>query len=124
MSKEVTVVKGRIRQQFSDEEKKRLISEFKNSGMSLNAFAKSRGIAPPNLSVWNRKFENMSDEVQDSTESRALEIAHTHTQTLTQEIYDALKTENQVLKQQIASVRHAYGQKLVEIEMARMGQTS
>lgn len=106
MSKELTVVTGKMRQSYAEEEKRRIVAESYQSGLSLNKFAARAGIAPPTLCLWRKQFKSSCALQQD--------ILVQSDDNLTERV-KKLESENRTL-------RMVFGQKLIELEMARISQ--
>ncbi len=124
MSKEVTVIRGKMRQSFSEEEKRRIVAESQHSELSLNKFAKSVGIAAPTLSVWRRQLKHSCAE--DHPQPTHKPTASTSLSTVTIEAtisnrMQDLESENRQLKNDLSTFKMAFGKKLVELEMLRLG---
>lgn len=124
MSKEVQVIRGKMRQSFSDEEKRRIVAESQHSELSLTKFAKSVGIAAPTLSVWRKQLKRScaedhpqpTHEMSGSTSLSTLPIESS----LLNRMQD-LESENRQLKNDLSTFKMAFGKKLVELEMLRLG---
>lgn len=69
MSKEVQVISGRMKQICGEEQKRILVEASYASGLSLNQFAKERGISPASLCQWRKKYpEGMRKEPKPEAE--------------------------------------------------------
>jgi len=101
MSKEVQVVPGRIKMLSNEETKKKLVIESYQSGLSLNQFAKQRGISPASLCLWRKKYPS-SEFTSTGGE------------------LDALRSENEALKRELVRVKAYLGHKIFEFEGAQI----
>lgn len=98
MSKEVQVVTGRMKMISNDQTKRNIVRESYESGLSLNQFAKDRGISPASLCQWRKKFPidlNRSDDLDD---------------------VETLRTENEALKKELFKIKAYLGHKIFEFE--------
>lgn len=109
MSKEVQVISGKMRQEFSLDEKKRIVSESYASDLSLTRFARQVGISAPTLCVWRKRFKGQVRETSWSEPTpMSLEdvLAENH----------ALKQEVQTLKSDVFKLKAFVGHKVFELE--------
>lgn|SRR5678815_1286779 len=102
MSKEVQVIAGRMKQLCGDDQKRKLVQESYESGLSLNQFAKQRGLSPASLCQWRKKFpmQEFSQAGGDDSES--------------------LRTENDALKKEILKLKAYLGHKIYQFEGAQI----
>lgn len=109
MSKEIAVITGRSRQIFSEEEKRRMVSEFSQSNLSLNQFAKKMGISPAALCLWRKQCQKQVG-------------SHPIPMDLLQE-NECLKLENQNLKTELYKLKAYLGHKLFENDSANFDRS-
>lgn len=102
MSKEVQVIAGRMKQICGDDQKRKLVQESYESGVSLNQFAKQRGLSPASLCQWRKKYPQ---EFGPSSGGDDLE---------------SLRTENEELKKQVLKLKAYLGHKIFEFEGAQI----
>jgi transposase-like protein len=98
MSKEVQVISGKMKMISGEETKKKLVLESYDSGLSLNQFAKQRGISPASLCQWRKKYPMGDFGTQDA------------------EDIGSLKAENEALKRELFKIKAYLGHKIYEFE--------
>ena len=103
MSKEVQVISGRMKQICNDTTKKQLVQESYSSGLSLNQFAKQRGISAASLCQWRKKFP-------EQEEYRSNDSGQTQ---------EDLIRENESLRRENARLKAFLGAKIYELESSK-----
>lgn len=98
MSKEVQVISGRMKQLCGEDQKRKLVEESYESGLSLNQFAKERGISPASLCQWRKKFPEGTLNMKSQDDS------------------DSLRAENESLKKEILKLKAYLGHKIYQFE--------
>ncbi len=101
MSKEVQVISGRMKQLCGDEQKKKLVLESYESGLSLNQFAKERGISPASLCQWRKKYPTPFAGFNKPQDEDEIQI---------------LRSENDTLKKELVKIKAYLGHKLYELD--------
>lgn len=99
MSKEVQVLSGKMKMISNEETKRQIVRESYESGMSLNKFAKERGVSPATLCMWRKKFPQAQCAVHDLI---------------------SLQQENENLKREIVKIKAYLGHKLFEFERSKI----
>ena len=84
----------------SEETKKKLVLESYESGLSLNQFAKQRGISPASLCQWRKKYPLDGMEQVDDM--------------------DTLRAENETLKKELFKMKAYLGHKIYELDAPRL----
>ena len=100
MSKEVEIVSGKIKMLSSEETKKQIVLESYESELSLNKFAKQKGISPASLCQWRKKYPNPAGEGQTSD--------------------DDLRSQNESLKKEVFRLKAYLGHKLFELDAPKL----
>lgn len=96
MTKEVQVISGNMKQLCNDDTKKKLVIESYSSELSLNQFAKQKGISPASLCNWRKKFPYVDRSSQDDDQD--------------------LRAENEALKKEIFKLKAYLGHKIYQFE--------
>lgn len=105
-SKELEVIKGRMRQSFSQDERKEIVERSLCTSLSQNQFAKSVGISAPTLVNWKKKYQNKDEEVLN-------QYLSTHP---SPSEFIFLQAENEQLKKELYQLHAFIGKKLYEGE--------
>lgn len=105
MNKSIEVIKGKVKFLSDKETKKSVVRELQESGLSLNQFAKERGMSPATLCNWRKKYQlaDINSSINDSEHSEQM-------------IINALKAENESLRNEIFKMKAFIGHKLYQIE--------
>lgn len=101
MSKEVQVVSGKMKMLSDDQTKRQIVKESYESGLSLNKFAKERGISAASLCMWRKKYSLQDFQPSDDIE--------------------ALRTENETLKRELVKIKAYLGHKIYQFEGMEIG---
>lgn len=96
MSKDVQVVAGRMKMISDDETKRQIVKESYESDLSMNRFAKERGISAASLCMWRKKYAPAQGPVSDDIET--------------------LRTENENLKRELVKIKAYLGHKIYQFE--------
>jgi transposase-like protein len=100
-AKEVQVLSGKMKLVSNDETKRRIVKEHLESGLSLNRFAKERGLSPATLCSWKKKYA--AETVMPSSND-----------------IDSLREENERLKRELIKIKAYLGHKIFEFEGAQI----
>jgi transposase-like protein len=107
MSREVQVISGKMRQTFSEDEKRRIVGDSYASPLGLNQFARKMGISPASLSQWRKLFPKSAYETSFNSGVPFVPVSklpiHEGKIMSFDEIfvhYEKLKSENEQLKAQ------------------------
>lgn len=105
MSKEVAVISGKMRQQFDEAAKKKIVADSLTSNLSLNQYAKKVGVSPATLCQWRKASRAQDVRVESMGQSN--------------QSYEDLIKENHLLKTENLRLKAFLGHKLFEIEAPR-----
>jgi transposase-like protein len=116
MTKDVEIVRGKMRQSFTDDEKRRIVADSLSSDLSLNQFAKRVGIAPPTLCVWRKRFKGYctrEDKPHQSQEMRVQVPKDPQIDLFT------LTKRCQDLESELSHLKKVFGNKLIQLELQK-----
>jgi transposase-like protein len=120
-----TLIKSTKRQYFKNDEKRQLVREYLESGMTHNSFCKKMGIANGSLTAWKDKFKgelgSHSNGACEGHEEHSTSVPAVTTQVVSPEYILAecakLQHELNIVRGELGTIRRKFADKLLELEI-------